>query len=127
MAETIASLARPRHAILFETATGEITEVPMPGRILVIETGRSHRLTGGELNARRSECEAAAGALGVSSLRDVQQLADIELETLAARYARHTRMAEVCARWVDRAEAGALQDASRIDRKMRIYFAPNHR
>ncbi len=37
-----------------------------------------------------------------------QQLEDIELETLAARYARHARMADVCARWVDRAEAAAL-------------------
>ena len=37
-----------------------------------------------------------------------QQLEEIELETLAARYARHARMADVCARWVDRAEAAAL-------------------
>lgn len=37
-----------------------------------------------------------------------KQLADIELETLERRYARHTRMAEVCAAWVARAEAGAL-------------------
>jgi aspartate aminotransferase-like enzyme len=36
------------------------------------------------------------------------QLESIELETLAARYARHARMAEVCAAWVDRAEAGML-------------------
>ncbi len=63
MDQTIASLARPRHALLFETASGEISEVPMPGRVLVVETGRSHRLTGGELNARRSECEAALAAL----------------------------------------------------------------
>jgi aspartate aminotransferase-like enzyme len=37
-----------------------------------------------------------------------KQLADIELETLPARYARHTKMAEVCAAWIDRAEAGVL-------------------
>ena len=37
-----------------------------------------------------------------------RQLADIELETLPSRFARHAQMAEICARWVDRAESGAL-------------------
>ena len=37
-----------------------------------------------------------------------KQLADIELETLPARYARHAKMAEVCSAWVQRAEAGVL-------------------
>ena len=37
-----------------------------------------------------------------------RQLADIELETLGARYARHIRMADTCARWVEGADAGAL-------------------
>ena len=63
MDQTIASLARPKHALLFETATGEITEVPMAARVLVIETGKSHRLTGGALNDRRRECEAALTTL----------------------------------------------------------------
>jgi galactokinase len=63
MDQTIASLGRPKHAILFETATGEITEVPMAARVLVIETGRSHRLTGGALNDRRRECQMALAAL----------------------------------------------------------------
>jgi aspartate aminotransferase-like enzyme len=37
-----------------------------------------------------------------------QQLADIELETLERRFARHARMAAACASWVDRAESAAL-------------------
>lgn len=37
-----------------------------------------------------------------------RQLADIELETLEARFARHAAMAVACASWVTRAEAGAL-------------------
>lgn len=37
-----------------------------------------------------------------------KQLADIELETLDARFARHRNMAETCAAWVGRAEAAAL-------------------
>ena len=63
MDQTIASLGRPKHVILFETATGEITEVPMSARVLVIETGQSHRLTGGALNDRRRECQMALAAL----------------------------------------------------------------
>jgi aspartate aminotransferase-like enzyme len=36
------------------------------------------------------------------------QLADVELETLDARFARHAAMAGVCTAWVARAEAAAL-------------------
>jgi aspartate aminotransferase-like enzyme len=36
------------------------------------------------------------------------QLADIELETLEARFARHAAMVSVCTSWVSRAEAAAL-------------------
>jgi galactokinase len=59
MDQTVAALGRRGHALLFETATGQITEVPMPIQVLVIETGKSHRLTGGALNERRKECETA--------------------------------------------------------------------
>lgn len=37
-----------------------------------------------------------------------RQLADIELETLERRFARHRAMRDVCTAWVDRAEAAAL-------------------
>jgi len=37
-----------------------------------------------------------------------KQLADIELETLTARFARHATMAEICAAWVERGEAAML-------------------
>ena len=37
-----------------------------------------------------------------------RQLADIELETLEARFARHRAMADRCAAWVERAEADHL-------------------
>lgn len=59
MDQTIAALGRAGHALLFETGSGAITELPMPWRIGVIETGVSHQLTGGELNERRRECEEA--------------------------------------------------------------------
>jgi aspartate aminotransferase-like enzyme len=37
-----------------------------------------------------------------------EQLADIELETVESRFARHAAMAKACAEWVQRAEAAAL-------------------
>jgi galactokinase len=59
MDQTIAVYGRKGTALLFETGAGRRTSVPMPGRIWLIETGVSHQLTGGALNERRRECEAA--------------------------------------------------------------------
>jgi galactokinase len=59
MDQTIAAHGEPGTALLFETATGALRRVPFPGRLWVIETGLSHRLTGGALNQRRRECEEA--------------------------------------------------------------------
>ena len=59
MDQTIAAHGERGSAILFETATGTIQRVPLPGRLWVVETGLSHRLTGGSLNQRRRECEEA--------------------------------------------------------------------
>jgi galactokinase len=59
MDQTIAAHAVAGTALLFDTATGDLRRVPFPGRLWVVETGVSHRLTGGELNQRRRECEEA--------------------------------------------------------------------
>jgi len=59
MDQTIAAHGAPRTALLFDTATGALRQVPFPGRLWVIETGLSHQLTGGALNQRRRECEEA--------------------------------------------------------------------
>jgi galactokinase len=59
MDQTIAAHAERGSALLFDTATGDRRQVPFPGRLWVIETGVSHRLTAGALNQRRKECEEA--------------------------------------------------------------------
>lgn len=59
MDQTIAAHGERGSAILFETSAGTIQRVPFPGRLWVVETGLSHRLTGGSLNQRRKECEEA--------------------------------------------------------------------
>ncbi len=59
MDQTIAAHGQRGSALLFETAAGTLHPVPMPGRLWIVETGVSHRLTGGALNERRRECEEA--------------------------------------------------------------------
>jgi len=59
MDQTIAAHAQRGSALFFETASGLLRPVPLPGRLWIVETGVSHRLTGGALNERRRECEEA--------------------------------------------------------------------
>ena len=59
MDQTIAAHGSAGTSLLIETATGAMQRVPLPGRVWVVETGVAHQLTGGALNDRRRECEAA--------------------------------------------------------------------
>jgi galactokinase len=59
MDQTIAAHAEWGSALFFDTASGRLRPVPFPGRLWIVETGVSHRLTGGALNQRRRECEEA--------------------------------------------------------------------
>jgi galactokinase len=59
MDQAIAAHASRATVLLYETASGTIQRVPFAGRLWVVETGVAHQLAGGELNARRRECEAA--------------------------------------------------------------------
>jgi galactokinase len=61
MDQTIAAHGQRGSALLFDTATGTLRQVPFRGRLWIVETGVSHRLTGGALNQRRHECEEALG------------------------------------------------------------------
>lgn len=81
MDQTISVLARPGHALLFETASGKVTHLPLSEKIWVFETGVSHRLTGGQLNARRQECQAVLGMVREQGLA-VNALAEIPPDQL---------------------------------------------
>ncbi|MGZ8398425.1 MAG: galactokinase [Gemmatimonadales bacterium] len=59
MDQTIAAHGERGSALFFDTASGVLRQVPFPGRLWIVETGVSHRLTGGALNERRRECEEA--------------------------------------------------------------------
>jgi galactokinase len=71
--DQIASLmSRAHHATFIDCRSFEVQHVPLDGKISVIiaNSGVKHSLVAGEYNERRSDCEAAARALGVTALRD---------------------------------------------------------
>jgi len=87
MDQTIAVHGESRSALLFETATGELRRVPFPGRLWIVETGVPHRLTAGELNRRRRECEEALAFCRDwrPALRHLAQLSAADLPEMARR------------------------------------------
>jgi len=99
MDQYAAMLCRAGHALLLDCRSEETADVPLDLegaglRLVVIDTGARHDLAGGEYAARREECERAAAMLGVTSLREVSDVA--ALKSLAgpehgvvARRARH--------------------------------------
>jgi galactokinase len=71
--DQIASLmSKSEHATFIDCRTMEVATVPLDGKesIIIANTNVKHALVGGEYNERRSDCEAAARALGVKALRD---------------------------------------------------------
>jgi galactokinase len=87
MDQTIAAHAERGTALLFETGQGSLERVPFPGRLWIVETGVSHRLTGGALNQRRRECEEALELCRAwrPSLRFLAQLVPNDLSEVARR------------------------------------------
>jgi galactokinase len=68
------SLADTQRALFLDTKTLQRRLVPLPEgtAVLVLDSGVSRSLATSGYNTRRGECEAAAKALGVTSLRDLQ-------------------------------------------------------
>jgi galactokinase len=96
MDQSASLLGEPRQALLLDCRTGEATLVPFDPAaaglaLLVVDTQARHALTDGRYAVRRQECEQAARALGVPSLRDVTSAADLAriADPVLARRARH--------------------------------------
>ncbi|TDQ54185.1 galactokinase [Actinorugispora endophytica] len=118
---------RADHALLLDCRDGSVEHVPLDLAaagltLLVIDTRAPHRLVDGQYAARRAACERAAAVLGVSSLREVDDL-DAALGLLPGdglrRVVRHVvteigRVRDVAAllRAGRAADAGPLLDAS---------------
>ena len=63
MDQTIASLAKRDHALLFECASLEMEQIPFAAPLLLVDTGVKHDLAMGALNERHAECEEAVKRL----------------------------------------------------------------
>ncbi|WP_298235718.1 galactokinase [uncultured Azohydromonas sp.] len=93
MDQMASSLADTRSALFLDTRTLRRQLVPLPegSSVLVMDSGVARSLATSGYNQRRAECEAAAAALGVPALRDVEYVSAVEQlgdETLRRR-ARH--------------------------------------
>jgi galactokinase len=73
MDQMVSSLGTPGQALFLDTRSLEHRLLPLPAShaLAVVHSGVAHRLTDGGYRQRRSECEAAAAALNVKSLRDL--------------------------------------------------------
>jgi galactokinase len=97
MDQTVVACGRAGHALLLDTRSGERRHVSFAPEgeglaLLVVDTGVRRSLTDGRYAERRHECERAAAALGVPSLRDLT-LAQLDdhpgLDDVLRRRARH--------------------------------------
>jgi galactokinase len=96
MDQSASLLCQARHALLLDCRSGQSAAVPLDPAVaglslLVIDTRVHHTLADGSYSRRRRECERAAQALGVRSLREVadpSQVAGLSDEVLRRR-ARH--------------------------------------
>ncbi len=126
MDQTISLFARSGEALLLDFGSGSRTPLswdPVADglQLVVVDTRARHELTDGGYAARRADCEAAAAALGVDTLRSVQTVDDLGVlaDDRLRRRSHHVvteiaRVGEVVALLEHRsfAEVGALFTAS---------------
>jgi galactokinase len=96
MDQSASLLCEAGRALLLDCRTSETVAVPFDTAasgldLLVIDTGARRELTDGDYASRRGECERAARALGLRSLRDITDAAEISrlADPLLRRRARH--------------------------------------
>ncbi|HET7174290.1 MAG TPA: galactokinase [Nocardioidaceae bacterium] len=95
MDQFAAMLCERGHAMLLDCRSLEAEQVPLDLdaaglALLVLDTAEHHSLADGQYAQRRADCEAAAAALGLESLRDatLDQLGELTAPRLRRR-ARH--------------------------------------
>ena len=79
MDQSASTLCRRGHALFLDCRTQAVEQVPFDlasagFAMLIVDTHAPHRHSDSEYAARRSTCEAAALALGIPALRDVDDL-----------------------------------------------------
>ncbi len=63
------------HVTFIDCRSFEVRNIPIPAgvRFVIANSGVKHALVAGEYNERRESCEAAAHALGLQALRDIDE------------------------------------------------------
>ncbi len=96
MDQFISVMGKANHLLLLDCRTRKTELVPMSDpsvAVLIINTNVKHELTGSEYPTRRKQCEAAAKALDVRSLRDASpellEQNKSKLDPIVHRRARH--------------------------------------
>ena len=120
MDQMASSLASVNSALLIDTLTLERRHVPLPSDcvVVVLDSGVARTLASSGYNERRAQCEAAAALLGLKSLRDVQDAAQLgKLPNLLHQRARHVltenaRVVAAAGPSISAAEFGRLMNAS---------------
>ncbi len=120
--DQISSLyGRAGHVLLIDFRSLEVRAIPIPEGIcfVIANPGVKHALVNGEFNERRAACEAAARALGISALRDIDpeglEARAAALSPAALKRARHpvgenARVAAAVA-GLERGDASVLGEA----------------
>ena len=93
MDQMASSLADEKTALFLDTRSLQYEKIPLPAEaeLVVIDSGVSHRHSGGEYRIRREECERAAELLGVRQLRDLDPQDLWRLPSLPEPLDRRTR------------------------------------
>jgi galactokinase len=96
MDQFISVMGKKDHLLLLDCRSRQTELVPMTDpavELLITNTNVKHELTGGEYAKRRAQCEEAARALGVASLRDADaamlERARGKMDNTVYRRARH--------------------------------------
>jgi len=118
MDQMACSLAEDRVALFLDTRTLAFDRVPLPPGVdlVVINSGVSHRVAGGDYATRRRECEEAAHMLGAPQLRDVPAASlEQRIESLPDTLRRRVRhVVTEDQRVVDAVEAMRARDVARL-------------
>lgn len=126
MDQFVSTLARKDHLLLLDCRSNQPSWVPMTDdsvAILIVNSNVKHNLASGEYRQRREQCEEAARALGVESLRDASndmlQHGASRMSELSMKRARHvigenerTLRAAECIQQHDWQQLGQLMYAS---------------
>lgn len=93
MDQMAVAAGEPGHALLLDCRNLASRTVALPAdwAVMIVQSGVRRGLVDGHYNARRADCEVAAAALGVSSLREASlpQVEAAALDPVVRRRARH--------------------------------------